>query len=102
MAFEVDQATLHAAANDVRSTRTDVDSDLSRLRGVVDQLAAAWRGQAGVSFQGLMQRWNEDTTKLLTALDQIAELLDRSGTQHQVNDEAQQQAMGRIQSALNP
>lgn len=101
MAFEVDQATLHAAANDVRSTRADVDGDLSRLRGVVDQLAAAWSGQAAVSFQTLMQRWNQDTAKLLAALDNIADLLDRSGAQHQATDEAQQQAMGRIQSALN-
>lgn len=101
MAFEVDQATLHAAANDVRSTRSDVDSDLSRLRGVVDQLAAAWRGQAAVSFQTLMQRWNEDTAKLLGALDNIADLLDRSGTQHEINDEEQQQAMSRISSVLN-
>lgn len=102
MAFEVDQQTLHAAANDVRSTRQDVDGDLNRLRGVIDQLAGTWRGGAAISFQNLMQRWNEDTRKLLVALDGIGELLDQSGTQHQVTDEAQQAAMNRIQSALNP
>ena len=102
MAFEVDQQTLHAAANDVRSTRQDVDGDLNRLRGVIDQLAGTWRGGAAISFQNLMQRWNEDTRTLLVALDGIGELLDRSGTQHQVTDEAQQAAMSRIQSALNP
>lgn len=102
MPFEVDQQTLHAAANDVRSTRSDVDGDLNRLRGVIDQLAGAWRGTAAVGFQNLMQRWNEDTRKLLVALDGIGELLDRSGTQHQLTDEAQQSAMNRIQSTLNP
>lgn len=102
MAFEVDGATLHQAANDVRSTRSDVDGDLSRLRGMVDQLANAWRGQAGVGFQNLMQRWDQDTAKLLNALDNIGELLDQSGTQHEVNDESQQAEMNRIASALNP
>ena len=29
-----------------------------------------------------MQRWNEDTAKLLTAMDNIADLLDKSGTTH--------------------
>lgn len=102
MPFEVDQQTLHAAANDVRATRSDVDGDLKRLRAVIDQLAVAWRGQAAMGFQTLMQRWNEDTGKLLVALDGIADLLDRSGTEHQLTDEAQQQAMSRIHSALNP
>src|SRR5690606_21448569 len=101
MAFEVDQATLHAAANDVRSTRADVDGDLRRLRGVVDQLAAAWSGQAAVSFQGLMQRWDEDTARALAALDYIADLVDRSAAEQRATDEAQQAAMSRIQSALN-
>lgn len=102
VAFEVDGATLHQAANDVRATRSDVDGDLSRLRGLVDQLASAWRGQAAVGFQNLMQRWDQDTAKLLAALDNIGELLDQSGTQHEVNDEAQQAEMNRIASALNP
>jgi WXG100 family type VII secretion target len=102
MAFEVDQQTLHAAATDVRSTRSDVDGDLNRLRAVIDQLAVAWRGQAGMGFQTLMQRWNEDTRQLLVALDGIADMLDRSGTEHQLTDETQQQAMNRIHSALNP
>lgn len=82
-------------------TRSDVDGDLTRLRGLVDQLAGAWRGQAAVGFQNLMQRWDQDTAKLLQALDNIAELLDQSGTQHEVNDQEQQAAMGRIASALN-
>jgi WXG100 family type VII secretion target len=102
MPFEVDQQTLRAAATDVRSTRSDVDGDLRRLRAVIDQLAMAWRGQAGTGFQALMQRWQEDTQKLLVAMDGIADLLDSSGTEHQLTDEAQQQAMSRIHAALNP
>lgn len=100
--IEVDQATLRAAAGDVRSTRADVDGDLRRLQGLVQQMASAWRGQAGTGFQNLMLRWREDTDKLLVALDGIADLLDSSATQHETTDEAEQAAMGRINSALNP
>ncbi|MGA3561757.1 WXG100 family type VII secretion target [Melissospora conviva] len=100
--FEVDHATLHTAASDVRSTRQDVDGELKKLWNVVDDLALAWKGGASTGFQQLMTRWNEDTAKLLVAMDSIAELLDKSGTTHQVNDEEQKQMLDKFQSALNP
>jgi WXG100 family type VII secretion target len=100
--IEVDAATLHQAANTVRTTRTEVDGELKNLLGVVEDLSAAWAGQAATGFQNLFQRWNADVTKLLHAMDEIADLLDKSGTQHTVNDTQQQQALDRIQQALNP
>lgn len=100
--FSVDHATLHAAANDVRSTRSEVDGELKKLWGVVDELAVAWRGQASSGFQTLMQRWNEETAKLLEAMSNIADLLDKSGTAHQVTDEQQQEMLSKFHAALNP
>lgn len=102
MAYEAEVATLHQAASDTRSTRTEIDGDLRKLWGVVDNLAMAWKGAASTGFQSLMQRWNEDNTKLLKALDDIADLLDKTGTTTQVNDEEQQQMLSRFHSALNP
>lgn len=102
MAFEVDHATLHTAASDTRATRTEVEGDLRKLWGVVDDLAIAWQGQASTGFQNLMQRWNDDVSKLLTAMDNIADLLDKTATTHQVNDEQQQQMLDKFHSALNP
>jgi WXG100 family type VII secretion target len=100
--FEVEHATLHTAANDVRTTRSEVDGELKKLWGVVDDLAVAWQGQASTGFQSLMSRWNEDVQKLLQAMDNIADLLDKTGTAHQVNDEEQQQMLDKFHSALNP
>lgn len=99
--FEVDHATLHTAANDVRTTRSEVEGQLRTLWGVVDDLAIAWQGQASAGFQNLMQRWNENTNKLLTALGNIADLLDKAGTQHQVTDEQQQEMLNKFHAALN-
>jgi WXG100 family type VII secretion target len=100
--FSVDHATLHTAANDVRSTRSEVDGELRKLWNIIDDLAIAWQGQASTGFQSLMQRWNEDTAKLLEAMDNIADLLDKSGTAHQVTDEQQQQMLDKFHAALNP
>lgn len=100
--FLIDHATLHQAAQDVRSTRAEVDGDLKRLSAVVDDLAGGWQGVAATSFQQLMVRWRGDTDKLLTALAAIADLLDRSGTQHQRNEEEQDAMLNKFTSVLNP
>lgn len=99
--IQLDAATLHKAATDVRTTRGEVDGDLARLWNTVDDLAIAWQGEASAGFQQLMTRWNDDVKKLLTAMSDIADLLDKSGTQHEVNDQEQSQMMNRYNSALN-
>ena len=99
--FEVDHATLHTAANDVRTTRGEVNGQLKTLGAVVDDLAVAWKGVAATSFQQLMTRYNGDASKLLQAMDAIADLLDMSGTQHAANDENQNQMLNKFNSALN-
>jgi ESAT-6 family protein len=100
--LQVDHATLHTAASDVRSTRDEIQGDLSRLESLVQQdLAGAWQGSAATSFQQLMQRWHTDSKTLMQAMGDIADLLDKSATNHQVNDEHQQQMIDKIHSALN-
>jgi WXG100 family type VII secretion target len=99
--ISVDYATLHAAAADVRSVRQEVDGELGKLRGVVDMLAGAWQGAAGAGFQNLMSRWDGDSRKLMEAMSAISDMLDESGTSHQVTDDEQQQVMNRFTSALN-
>jgi WXG100 family type VII secretion target len=101
--FVVDAATLNKAAGDVKSTRGDVDGDLKKLLDVVDDLAIAWQGRASTGFQQLMSRWNTDTNQLLTALDNIADLLTKSAAVHQANEEQQQSMFNnKFGSALNP
>ncbi|GAA4217954.1 WXG100 family type VII secretion target [Actinocatenispora rupis] len=99
--MQVDHATLHTAANDVRSTRDEIQGDLNKLESLVQQdLESAWKGTAAGSFQTLMQRWHEDSKTLMQAMADIADLLDKSGTQHQQNDENQQQMLDKIHQAL--
>ena len=97
-----DVETLHKAATDIRSTRGDVEGDLRTLWGTVDDLAIAWKGAASGGFQQLMQRWDGDVKKLLQAMGDIADLLDKSATTHQVNDENSNSMMQKFGGALNP
>jgi len=99
--ISVDYATLNQASSDVSSTRNDVDGELKKLRGVVGDLAGAWRGQASSGFQNVMTRFDGDANALLTALQDIGDLLQKAGAQHQSTDEAQSETMNKFNSALN-
>jgi WXG100 family type VII secretion target len=102
MAITVDAATLHKAANDTRSTRTEVEGDLRRLASLAEELAGQWRGTAASGFQTLITRFNEDAMKLQQALGDIADLLDKEANTHQANDEQQGQMINKFTNVLNP
>jgi WXG100 family type VII secretion target len=98
----VDAATLSQAAKDVRSVKGDVAADLTKIRGYAQgEIAAGWKGDAGLAFQKLMQEWDTNSRDLLAALEGIADLLDKAGSHHLANDQNNQQALGKIMSALN-
>jgi len=92
---------MHAAAKDVRSTHDTVNGKLTELRGAIDDLVAAWKGEASSGFSKVMTRWDQDSTKLLTALHDIADLLDKGANTHQANEEQQSQMMNKYGNSLN-
>ena len=75
MSFKTDIQTMNNAASNVDRVNEDVQGELRRLQGVVDDVAASWKGDAQHSFAGLMQRWNDDARQLREALNSIAENL---------------------------
>jgi WXG100 family type VII secretion target len=101
MAIVMDAATLRKAANDIRSTKDEVDGSLRSLWNVVDDLAAAWMGEASTGFQRLMKQWNDDTVKLTTAMNNIAALMDDGSVKGQANDQEQAAMFNKFNGALN-
>jgi|SRR5688572_20769319 len=88
--FESDRESLVQGAGKVKSTRTDVSGDLSKLRNVIDDLVAhGWHGTASQGFQQVMASWDSNAQKLMVSLDEIAKLLDDSGAQFTMTDEEQ-------------
>jgi WXG100 family type VII secretion target len=104
--LEVDHATLHQVANDIRSANTDVNKHLGTVRGAAEVLGGAWTGQAATAFTNLMLRWDDDAKKLAAAMDDIANLLDKSANSHEFNDAESMRVLrgmdGSVNSILNP
>jgi 6 kDa early secretory antigenic target len=102
MTIAMDPATLRKAANDIRTTKDEVDGQLKALWGVVDDLAAAWLGDASTAFYKLMERWNTDTTNLTNAMTNIAALMDDGSVKGEANDQEQAAMMNKFNGVLNP
>lgn len=79
--FKTEADVMVAAAGRVDTVNGQVQGELSRLRGTVDGLQGSWAGEAQVSFDGLMNRWNTSARDLQEALQAIADNI-RSNAKH--------------------
>lgn len=73
MSFKTDVTTMNQAASNVDRVKGEVQGELSRLRGVVEDVSGSWKGQAQASFHSLMERWDENARDLNEALQSIAD-----------------------------
>ncbi|MCU9518883.1 WXG100 family type VII secretion target [Corynebacterium sp. ES2794-CONJ1] len=70
--FRTESDVMVATAGRVDDTNNEVQSELNRLRGVVDSVRGSWSGTAQVAFDGLMERWNTSALELQKALSSIS------------------------------
>ncbi len=73
MSFKTDVTPMNQAASNVERVKDEVQGELSRLRGVVEDVSGSWKGQAQASFHSLMERWDENARDLNEALQSIAD-----------------------------
>jgi len=85
--FRTESDVMLATAGQVDGTNDEVQAELNRLRGVVDSVRGSWAGQAQVSFDALMNRWNDSARQLQEALNSISENI-RHNAQSFENTEA--------------
>ena len=71
--FKTQADVMIATAGKVDNTNDEVQGELTRLQGVVDSVRGSWVGQAQVSFDDLMQRYNTSAQQLREALTSISE-----------------------------
>lgn len=75
----VDTAAVAQAAGNVRQGASEMQGTVRMVDGRVQDVKAAWAGQASGSFQTLMEEYKLKSQKLHAALDEISEKLDTSG-----------------------
>ena len=102
MAGEVskqDQA-LTRGAQMVVSARGDLEQQLSSLRGKLSGIGAQWQGAGSAAFQQVMTRWDEDSRKIISALDEFEQNLRTSEQTYNANDETQSSSYSKLSGRL--
>ena len=92
--------SLTRGATMVSSARADLTQQLSGLRGRLEGIGAQWRGGGSTAFQQLMQRWQDDSNKIVTALDEFEQNLRTSEQTYNANDDVQSQSFNKLQGRL--
>ena len=98
--FKTQADVMIATAGKVDNTNDEVQGELTRLQGVVDSVRGSWAGQAQVSFDDLMQRYNTSAQQLREALASISDNI-RSNDHNFDNVEAENtQAFSNVGGGL--
>ena len=98
--YTTDAAVMQKAAQQVQQVSEEINGELRSLLANLEPVASAWKGGAASAFQQLMQRWNEDASKLTQALQGIAELLDSTTKQYSQAEETNSSSISKILGGL--
>ena len=94
------EQALTRAAGLVAEARSDLDSQLAGLRGKLAGIGSSWVGAGSTAFQQVMTRWDEDTRRIVAALNEFETNLRSSEATYTSSDESQAQSYQRMLGAL--
>ena len=98
--YTTDAAVMQKAAQQVQQVSEEINSELRSLMSNLEPVASSWKGSAASAFQQLMQRWNEDASKLTQALQGISELLDSTTKNYSQGEEQHTSSISQILGQL--
>jgi WXG100 family type VII secretion target len=92
--IKVTSEDLATVAAQLSSGSEEIDSQLARMRGLVQSLVSSdWQGAASSSFDSLYQQWNTSAANLREALDGISRLVANAATAYASTEQQIQQSM---------
>ena len=95
-----EEQALTRGANMVSQARGDLTGQLGALRGQISNLVTDWQGAGGAGFTNVMNRWDEDSRRIIAALDEFEANLTASEQTYNAADEEQAATYGKLSSRL--
>ena len=99
--FKTGSEQLKTAAGQMMDTNELLMDNGRKLGQAVDSVQGAWSGQAAMAFTNLMTAYNNDFTKLNTALVNIAEQVTGSADLYQQQEDAAAADVSAIAATLD-
>ncbi|MFJ9589842.1 WXG100 family type VII secretion target [Streptomyces acidicola] len=96
--FRVTEDELAKLSGDINTANGQLQSEIRRLNGVIDQIAGGWQGQAAKSYNQLQERWNADAKKMSDILNDIKEAVDSTRSNYNASEEQQNSEISKIMS----
>ncbi|GAA1207437.1 MULTISPECIES: WXG100 family type VII secretion target [Prauserella] len=81
--IKVDYATIQTAAEDCKSTGSELEALFEQLKSNLAPLTSEWEGDAMAAWQELQQNWNNSLDELKQVLAQIATALPQIADSYQ-------------------
>lgn len=77
--FEVDSAQVESAAGAVRGSAAVIGSEVDRMARHLQELQAAWKGQAASQFQAVAENWRATQERVKQNLEEVSAALAAAG-----------------------
>jgi WXG100 family type VII secretion target len=94
------EGALRRGAEAVNTAKAGIDQQVKKVRGEIEQVSGFWTGAASVSYTQLMQRWNDETTKLNEVLVTLEDALRGTERDQAASEESHQSTIGNLSSIL--
>lgn len=82
MKYEVDSAQVLQAGTSVQASSEQIREEVDRMMRHLLDLQGSWRGQAAMSFQGVVSDWQATQERVRASLDEIQRALAVAGRQY--------------------
>jgi len=99
--ISAEEGALRAGAHAVHEAKAGIDQQVKNVRGEIEQLRGFWSGAAATSFAGLMNRWEEQATKLNNVLVTLEDALSSTEKDQAASEEQHQQAISGLGSMMS-
>ena len=75
------------SAKDLQTTYDDVKSDISQMRGQLENLQSQWVGRGGQAFQNVIVSWQGKADKVLQCMEVFKEQLTQVESTYTVTED---------------
>ncbi|MGW0563824.1 WXG100 family type VII secretion target [Streptomyces sp. NPDC003016] len=96
--FRVTEDELTRLSSQITTVNGQLQGEIRRLGGVIDQVAGGWQGQAAKSYHELQNRWNEEAKNMSAILEGIKEAVDSTRSNYTASEEQQNAEVSKIMS----
>ena len=99
--ISAEEGALRRGAQAVHEAKSGIDQQVKNVRGEIEQLRGYWSGGAALSFTGLMNRWEEQATKLNEVLVTLEDALSGTEKDQAASEEQHQAAISGLGSMMS-